>query len=127
VLVSAVLKRSGAEAAILLAVSDKRLTWCVSPAILAEYEEVLHRPKFSHLPETYVGALLALAGEAELFEPTFTLQESPHEPDNRFLECAEAAEANYLVTGNARHFPKHWKRTAIVNAQQLLQALESAP
>ena len=30
---------------------------------------------------------------------------SPHQPDNRFLECAEAALATYLVTGNSRHFP----------------------
>ncbi len=27
------------------------------------------------------------------------------EPDNRFLECALVARADYLVTGNLRHFP----------------------
>jgi uncharacterized protein len=29
-----------------------------------------------------------------------------HDPaDNRFLECAEALKADYLVTGNKRRFP----------------------
>jgi hypothetical protein len=36
------------------------------------------------------------------------------------LECAETASANFLVTGNKRHFPKHWKNTQVVNARELL-------
>jgi len=28
-----------------------------------------------------------------------------HEEDNRFLECAEAAGADYLAIGNLKHFP----------------------
>ena len=36
------------------------------------------------------------------------------------LECAEVASADYLVTGNKRHFPKRWKVTAVVNARELL-------
>jgi predicted nucleic acid-binding protein len=41
--------------------------------------------------------------------------------DNRFLECAEAAKADYLITGNKRHFPKQWRQTLIVNARELLE------
>jgi predicted nucleic acid-binding protein len=26
--------------------------------------------------------------------------------DNKFLECADAARADYLVTGNQGHFPR---------------------
>jgi predicted nucleic acid-binding protein len=29
--------------------------------------------------------------------------------DNMFLECADAARADYLVTGNPKHFPRLWK------------------
>jgi hypothetical protein len=29
--------------------------------------------------------------------------------DNIFLECADAARADYLVTGKPWHFPKFWK------------------
>lgn len=124
VLVSALLKEHGAEAAVLFAVAEKTLRWYVSPPILAEYESVLRRPKFSRLSETYITALLMVAAEANLVTPTRTLDESRREPDNRFLECAETADAHYVVTGNLRHFPDRWKKTRIVNARQLLQTLE---
>jgi uncharacterized protein len=39
---------------------------------------------------------------------------------NRFLECAEAASADCLFTGNKRNFPKRWKTTVVVNARELL-------
>jgi putative PIN family toxin of toxin-antitoxin system len=118
--VSALLKQHGAEAAVLFAVADQKLTWCVSPDILREYESVLRRPKFAHVPEPYVRALLDLAAEAEMVRPEFKVAEAPDEPDNRFLECAEAAGADYLVTGNTRHFPQHWKTTRVLNARQVI-------
>ena len=37
--------------------------------------------------------------------PTFTLDVCSHTLDNRILECAFAARADYLVTVNIRHFP----------------------
>ena len=51
------------------------------------------------------------------------LSACPDGDDNRFLECAAAAEADYLVTGNKRHFPMQWKKTRIVNARELLHLL----
>ena len=45
------------------------------------------------------------------------------ESDNRLLECAEAAGADYLVTGNTRHFPKTFKSTAIVTPKQFMDLL----
>jgi hypothetical protein len=32
-----------------------------------------------------------------------------------------AARADFLVTGNNRHFPKPWQQTAVVNATELLE------
>jgi predicted nucleic acid-binding protein len=29
--------------------------------------------------------------------------------DNKFLECADAVHADYLITGNQKHSPKFWK------------------
>jgi hypothetical protein len=31
------------------------------------------------------------------------------------------ARADFLVTGNNRHFPKQWRQTAVVNARELLE------
>jgi predicted nucleic acid-binding protein len=53
-----------------------------------------------------------------LVTPVETLTVSRDEPDNRFLECAEAAKADFLITGNLRHFPKEWKGTRVVTARQ---------
>jgi predicted nucleic acid-binding protein len=64
-----------------------------------------------------------LASEAILVTPTNRLDVSPDEPDNRVLECAEAATADFLVTGNKRHFPKRWKNTGVVNARELFDLL----
>jgi predicted nucleic acid-binding protein len=41
--------------------------------------------------------------------------------DNRFLECAEAGKADYIVTGNKRDFPSKWRQTQIVNSRELLE------
>jgi predicted nucleic acid-binding protein len=48
---------------------------------------------------------------------------SPDPDDNKFLECAQAAGADYLVTGNKRHFPKRWGKTKVVNARELLDLI----
>jgi putative PIN family toxin of toxin-antitoxin system len=94
VLVSALLNEHGAEASVVFAVADQKLLWCVSPAILAEYEAVLRRPKFSKIPAGYITALLILARQAQVFTPSVRLKISPHAADNRFYECASAANAS---------------------------------
>ena len=51
------------------------------------------------------------------------LTESVDDADNRFLECAEAAHVDFLVTGNKRHFPKRWNETRVVNARELVESI----
>jgi putative PIN family toxin of toxin-antitoxin system len=115
----------GAEAAVLDLLLTGELVWCVSPAILAEYHGVLARPKFSDLDKVRLARVLDLLVDATLIVPSVTRIESPDDPDNRFLECAEAASAQYLVTGNARHFPTEWKSTRVVNARKLLALIRT--
>jgi uncharacterized protein len=40
--------------------------------------------------------------------------------DNIFLECADEARADYLVTGNVRHFPRFWKRTKVITSREFV-------
>jgi len=123
VLVSALLTEHGAEAAVLAAVLDGKLIWCVSDAILAEYESTLHRPKFRGIERRKIAAALMLAASGRMTDVTTRLAHSPHESDNRFYECAQAALADYLVTGNRKHFKKDLPPTKIVNARELLRLL----
>lgn len=52
--------------------------------------------------------------------PTEVLAVSKHDSDNRFYECASAAAADYVVTGNIKDFTKPHKNVRIINSRQLL-------
>lgn len=119
-IVSATLKPQGLEAAVLLLGLQGIVELCVSQAILTEYQGVLGRPRFERDPKQISRFLAQLESHSSPFQPTRTLSACSDEPDNRFLECAEAAGADYLVIGNKRHFPKTWKNTKVVNTQELL-------
>ncbi len=125
VLVSAGLKPEGAEEAVWLLVSTDKLQLFVSRVIVAEYQSVLRRSKLNLAPDTIEFLLQLSASKATFVEPAVRLFVSPDEKDNRFLECAEASDANYLITGNKRHFPARWKRTEIINARELHARLAS--
>ena|ERR1700728_1069759 len=124
ILVSAALTRKSFEATTVKLVGAGRLSLCSSREIPLEYERVLRRTKFKLEPNLIEYFLRLGRDAAVLITPTVRVSVSPDEPDNRFLECAEAAEADYLVTGNKKHFPDHWKRTQIVNARELLDLLD---
>jgi len=124
VLISAAIQPRGIPARLLELVAVRAVEMCVSEEILAEYSEVLGRAKFGGLDPHRVARLLAvIAAEATLVRPADRLTESPDESDNRFYECAAAARAEYIVTGNARHFNKPYGTTSIVTARQLLTRL----
>ena len=40
--------------------------------------------------------------------------------DNKFVECANAARADYLLTGNQPHFPKFWKKTKVITSREFI-------
>jgi uncharacterized protein len=123
ILVSALLKPGGIEALVLLFVLQGRFEICVSPAVLAEYERVLRRPELKLNVNQVETVLLNIRKLAQVVYPTAVLAVSLHESDNRFYECAQVAEADYLVTGNRRHFTRDLPPTKIVSARELLLTL----
>ncbi len=49
------------------------------------------------------------------------LSQTTRDPaDNIFIECADAAGADCLITGDQRHFPKFWKKTKIISSREFL-------
>ena len=83
--------------------------------------EVSGRAKFAGLnPGRVVHLLTVIAEEATLARPAIRLPESPDESDNHHYECAAAAEADYIFTGNTRHFEKSYKTTKIITPRQFL-------
>jgi putative PIN family toxin of toxin-antitoxin system len=121
ILVSALLKRHGNEALILTATLNGKFELVLSEVLLLEYELVLLRPRFGFTPTDVRHTLAALRRAGKLVHPTQTLTVSQDESDNRFLECAESGLADYLVTGNIKHFPAKWGKTRIVRAAALIE------
>ncbi|MDR0445884.1 MAG: putative toxin-antitoxin system toxin component, PIN family, partial [Oscillospiraceae bacterium] len=75
-----------------------------SAEILAEYEDVLYRPRLN-LPAADVGIVLNIILQyGKMMQPTVSVNAMPDEDDRVFFDTAKCAEA-YLVTGNIKHFP----------------------
>jgi putative PIN family toxin of toxin-antitoxin system len=126
VLVSANLSEAGLEALIVALALNQKIQLYVSAPILKEYEQVLRYPRLKFEPAEITQFLVRLRRRSFLVVPTHTVSASPDPADNRFLECAEAARADFLVTGNKKHFPKRWKTTEVVNSRELLGRIGSS-
>ena len=72
----------------------------VSPAILAELRRKLSEPKFGFSGPELDDASRDIGEIATIVKPAFKLSVLDDEPDNRVLECAVAAGAAALVTGD---------------------------
>jgi putative PIN family toxin of toxin-antitoxin system len=127
VLVSACWKPDGLEAQVAKMAIAGEITACVSEELLAEYRDVLARKKLASLAEKSAALLDGLERAALPVQTTTRVNASVDDDDNRFLECAEAANAEYLITGNLRHYPAKWKGTEIVNSRGFLERLGQAP
>jgi uncharacterized protein len=121
VVVSAHLNGDGYERYVLDLALAGKLRLAVSEAILDEYAGVLSRPKFAIGSKQVAISMRLLRSSARIVCPRHELRVAHDPDDNRFLECAEEAKADYLVTGNKRHFPKSWGQTLVVNARELAE------
>ncbi len=72
--------------------------------LLAEYREVLARPKFSFAPEDVAALLAYLEAEGERVTARPLRHALPDADDLPFLEVATQAGA-VLITGNVAHYP----------------------
>jgi putative PIN family toxin of toxin-antitoxin system len=105
VLVSGLLSEQGAPGQILDLVLVGELCLLYDPRILAEYRDVLARPRLGILPQLAAEVLRFLeeSGQPVVARPwPYPLPDPDDEP---FLAIAEAGCADGVVTGNLRHFP----------------------
>jgi uncharacterized protein len=123
VIVSAHLKEEGFERFVLDLALARKLRLFLSDEILGEYEGVLARAAFKLSPAKVAASLRLLKRAATMIYPQKRLTAARDPDDNKFLECAAEAQADYLVTGNKKHFPEQWQPTRIVNTRELLQEI----
>jgi putative PIN family toxin of toxin-antitoxin system len=120
VLVSAALEPEGLPRAVLTIAVTRPAKLYISPEILDEYRRVLARREFRLGRGFRQGLLHLITNRARLVRPSRTLEVARDPDDNIFLECADAADADYLVTGNSKHFPGYWKRTKVVSPREFM-------
>lgn len=124
IFVSALLQPGGLPAQVLLlALVGENVQLCISADIYSEYEEVIRRPRFMWSETEIADALRAIRAQGAWVKPSERVRACSDPDDNIFLECAQAAQAHFLVTGNPRHFPSSWADTRIVTARQFLDAV----
>jgi putative PIN family toxin of toxin-antitoxin system len=107
VLVSGLLSPAGNEALILLAISQGLCGPASRRTSLEEYAGVLARPKFAFPPDDIEAVLAMFRSRGELFLPDVSAADSSDPADTKFLHCAQAAQADYLVTATSAIFRRH--------------------
>lgn len=124
VVVSAFLKPYSNPALILALIAQQEVNLCLSKNILTEYQEVFAYQKFKHLNQDKVKIFLTqIQRDALWIEPQLTVNILKDDPeDNKFLELALVAKANFLITGNTKHFfLKSFYHTRIVTPTEFLR------
>ena len=95
----------------------------LSEALISELGEVLKRPKFG-LPLSIVNQILSeLSAISELFRPSRSIYKVKVDPaDNRILECAIDAKAEFIVSGDKHLLDlKEFKSIRIVSPQHFIE------
>ena len=105
VLVSGLLKRGGNPGEIVALALGGAVRVCHDTRILAEYAEVLSRPRFKFDPHHVRTVLSKIRADGLSVQSKVSVSGLPDADDASFLEVALSCGADYLVTGNIAHFP----------------------
>jgi len=99
---------------------------CLSEPIVEELRGVLGRSKFDYSPEMIQFILTEVTGIADFVNPSETIDVVLEDPeDNRILECAVEAKANYIISGDS-HLLKlsRYRNIEVLDAAAFLERLE---
>lgn len=123
IVISALIKADSDPALILALIFEGQIRLCLTEDIFIEYEGVLSREKFQRLDQDSVKkALSGLKKMSRWAVPSTPVDVLKIDPDdNKFLQCASEAKADYLITGNKKHFPMaHYGVTKILSPRDFI-------
>jgi len=97
----------------------------ISHPILSEYEEVVARLAARYLTKQPTDWLSAIRQAGQLYLPVALAASTTDPDDEMFIECAVAARADYLVTGDKGHLLtlKQAGGVPIISASEFLSLL----
>ncbi|MBQ0090668.1 MAG: putative toxin-antitoxin system toxin component, PIN family [Prevotellaceae bacterium] len=108
-------------------VLEGKISLCVNTDILEEYEEVIAQKSSPQIAHNVVEAIARLSTTTyqEVYMHFELLTEDVD--DNKFVDCAVASNAEYIVT-NDKHFAPleqiQWPRIAIVTIKEFLKQIQ---
>jgi uncharacterized protein len=105
VLVSALIRPEGTPARILDLVLSSQVKLLIDHRIFAEYQDVLLRPEFAFRPDQVEQLLDFLLQSSERVYAVTAKVDLVDPADGKFLEVAIDGAADFLISGNLRHFP----------------------
>lgn len=101
---------------------EQKFQLCISEELMAEYYEVLARPKFSKFQDFFIRAealLVEIEAKSKKYFPTLTLDLISDDDDNMILELADECLADFIITGNTTDFTfPTYKQTKIVTTKE---------
>lgn len=91
----------GKPEAVLLMMERRRIVNCMSSAIYAELQKVVAYPKLKFSPALQVNILEFVFAWSCFVQPNETIAVITDDPDdNKFLACAVAARAAFIISGD---------------------------
>ncbi|MDO4340396.1 MAG: PIN domain-containing protein [Eubacteriales bacterium] len=125
VLVSALLRWESPPGTVAAESLTGRITPLLNTEILAEYRDVLNRPKF-HFPKGAIDVLLNGIIKRGIFIDAEPIEEELPDPKDivfyQVVMNARKTESAYLVTGNIRHFPV---KSFVVTPREMIEIVNS--
>lgn len=127
VLVAGLLSPFGAPGQIVRLVSSGDISLCLDARIMAEYAEVLARPKFGFDVDAVAALLDFVDFRSEMVAAPPLTHVLPDRDDEPFLEVALVSAADYLVTGNRAHFPDdRCERVLVVSPAEFMDTYRAS-
>ena len=124
VVISAMLKPNSIPGEIVNLVADGKIIPLFDEKILAEYTDVINRPKFKFSQERIESILSRMTSRGQFIEAKDFEDELPDPKDVIFYHVVLTAREDvdaYLVTGNLKHFPI---KPFVVTPREMLDIIE---
>ncbi|MEH1836704.1 MAG: putative toxin-antitoxin system toxin component, PIN family [Nostoc sp.] len=101
IVVSAAIADKNPETVILFVIANSAFEWVVSAEIIAEYKDVLKRPRLKLTEAQYERWVYLIDSVTTLIDVDVEVDFPRDRKDAKFLACAIAAGADFFITGNA--------------------------
>ena len=128
VIVSALIQRSYPFRIINDLFLENKFQLCISDELMAEYYEVLSRPKFAKFHDFFTRAEVLLVNiemKSKKYVPTIKLDLISDTDDNMILELADECLADYVITGNTTDFTfPSYKLTKIITPKEYWESFQ---